>query len=74
MQITVKLFATFRQGRFSIETREYPPGTRVGQIVEEIGIPKNELGIILVNSRHVDLTHELGEGDTLALFPLVGGG
>ena len=74
MQITVKLFATFRQGRFSIESREYPPGTRVGQIVDEIDLPRDQLGIILVNSRHVTLEHELGEGDTLALFPLVGGG
>jgi molybdopterin converting factor small subunit len=74
MQVTVKLFATFRQGRFSIETREYPPGTSVGQIVDEIDLPREQLGIILVNSRHVALEHELAEGDTLALFPLVGGG
>jgi molybdopterin converting factor small subunit len=74
MQVTVKLFANFRQGRFNIEVRQYPPGTTVGQIVEEIGIPKNELGILLVNSRHVALDRELQDGDTLALFPLVGGG
>jgi molybdopterin synthase sulfur carrier subunit len=74
MQITVKLFATFRQGRFAIEAREYPPGTSVGQIVDEIDLPREQLGIILVNSRHVTLEHELAEGDTLALFPLVGGG
>lgn len=74
MQVTVKLFANFRHGRFNIEVRQYPPGTTVGQIVEEIGIPKNELGILLVNSRHVDLDRELQDGDTLALFPLVGGG
>jgi molybdopterin converting factor small subunit len=74
MQVTVKLFANFRHGRFNIEVRQYPPGTTVGQIVEEIGIPKNELGILLVNSRHVALDRELHDGDTLALFPLVGGG
>lgn len=74
MQVTVKLFATFRSGRFSIETRDCRPGTKVGQIVEELGIPKEELGIILVNSRHVDLEYQLQDGDVLALFPLVGGG
>jgi molybdopterin synthase sulfur carrier subunit len=74
MQVTVKLFANFRQGRFNVEIRQYPPGTTVGKIVEEIGIPENELGILLVNSRHVGLDRELHDGDTLALFPLVGGG
>lgn len=74
MQVTVKLFATFRQGRFNVEAREYRPGTTVGQIANELGIPQGELGILLVNSRHVGLDHELHDGDTLALFPLVGGG
>lgn len=74
MQVTVKLFATFRQGRFSVEVREYRPGTTVGQITEELAIPKGELGILLVNSRHVALDHELHDNDTLAIFPLVGGG
>jgi molybdopterin converting factor small subunit len=74
MQVTVKLFANFRHGRFNIEVRQYPSGTTVGQVVEEVGIPKNELGILLVNSRHVGLDRELQDGDTLALFPLVGGG
>lgn len=74
MQVTVKLFANFRHGRFNIDVRQYQPGITVGQVVEEIGIPKNELGILLVNSRHVGLDHELHDGDILALFPLVGGG
>jgi len=74
MQVTVKLFATFRIGRFSIEERSLREGTTVGQIVEELAIPKGELGILLVNSRHVDLDRELHDGDTLAIFPLVGGG
>jgi len=74
MQITVKLFANFRHGRFNVELRQYQTGITVGQIVEELGIPKSELGILLVNSRHVGLDHELHDGDILALFPLVGGG
>ena len=74
MQVTVKLFATFRHGRFNVETRQYPEGTTVGAIARELGIPQGQLGIMLVNSRHVDLDRELTDGDTLALFPLVGGG
>jgi len=74
MQVTVKLFATFRIGRFNVEERPYREGTTVGEIVEELGIPPQELGILLCNSRHVGLEHVLRDGDTLAIFPLVGGG
>ncbi|WP_298273374.1 MoaD/ThiS family protein [Geobacter sp.] len=74
MNITVKLFATFRTGRFDIETRTYPEGTTVGDVVRELNLSEKELGIMLVNSRHVKLDHRLGEGDTLSLFPLLGGG
>jgi len=74
MQITVKLFATFRIGRFTIEDREYPEGTTVGQIVRELEIPESELGILMVNSRHVGPERVMADGETLAIFPLVGGG
>jgi len=74
MQITVKLFATFRIGRFTIENREFPEGTTVGQIVRELEIPESELGILMVNSRHVDLERVMADGEALAIFPLVGGG
>lgn len=74
MRITVKLFATFRKGRFDEQVREVPPGTTVSRIVDEAGLPKREIGIVLVNSRHADLSRELSDGDTIAVFPLVGGG
>lgn len=74
MKITVKLFATFQIGRFLIEQREYPSGTLVGNIVDELQIPVESLGIVMVNHRHVKLDRELVDGETLAIFPLVGGG
>ncbi|MDZ4184836.1 MAG: MoaD/ThiS family protein [Desulfuromonadales bacterium] len=74
MKITVKLFATFRKDRFEIEERTYPQGTTVGEIVSELQLPRTQLGILLVSSRHVDLDRVLVDGETLAIFPLVGGG
>jgi molybdopterin converting factor small subunit len=74
MMVTVKLFASFRAGRTPIETRDYPPGTLVADVVAEKGIPVGEIGIMMVNSRHVKLDRPLAEGDTLAIFPLLGGG
>ncbi len=74
MQVTVKLFATFRVGRFKVETRDIPVGTDIAQIVGDLGIAEKELGIVMVNSRHAPISQPLVEGDTLSLFPLVGGG
>ncbi len=74
MQITVKLFATFRNGRFDKELQEHPEGTDCRTIVAGLGLTEPEIGIILVNGRHAPFDQELQEGDTLALFPLIGGG
>ena len=74
MKVTVKLFATFQKGRFVIEQREYSPGTLVGSVISELQIPAASLGVVMINHRHVNLDRELADGDTLAIFPLVGGG
>jgi molybdopterin converting factor small subunit len=74
MKITVKLFASFRAGRFDIESRDYQVGTTVADVADSINLPQSELGIMMVNNRHVRLDRVLMDGDTLALFPLLGGG
>lgn len=74
MNITVKLFASFRTDRFDIEVKNYPDGTTVADVADSLNLPKSELGIMLVNSRHVKLDRILVDGETLALFPLLGGG
>lgn len=74
MKITVKLFASFRAGRFEIQEREYESGTTVAEVAADLKLPEEELGIMLVNSRHVALDHRLADGCTLAFFPLLGGG
>ena len=74
MHITVKLFAQFRKGRFVEQQRECAPHTSVANIVQELGIEEPEVGLIMVNNRHAELTSELQEGARLAIFPLVGGG
>jgi molybdopterin converting factor small subunit len=74
MNVTVKLFASFRAGRFEIETGDYPAGTTVADVADSLNLPHSELGIMMINSRHVKLERVLVEGDTLALFPLLGGG
>jgi sulfur-carrier protein len=74
MQITVKLFAQFRNGRFIEQQRECAPGSKIATIVQELGIDEPEVGLIMLNNRHAELTNELQNGSRLSIFPLVGGG
>ena len=70
----VKLFASLRDGRFTEREWSCPKDTTVRSILQQLNIAENDAGIILVNSRHVELDRVLTEGDTLAIFPVVGGG
>jgi len=74
VHVTVKLFAHFRDGRFKEEQREYPEGADCRHVLGTLGLGDRELGILMVNNRHARLEHPLTHGDTLSLFPLVGGG
>lgn len=74
MRITVKLFANFRAERFKEEVRDYSSAMTVGEIVSELRIPAPEVGIIFINGRNALLETPLEDGDTLSIFPLVGGG
>ncbi len=74
MQITVKLFATFRNVRFKLDRQEFRTGTDCRTIVLGLGLKEEEIGVVLVNGRHATLDQVMLDDDTLSLFPLVGGG
>ncbi len=74
MQLKVKLFATFRKGRFEVEELERPDGESVAHLLDALALPREELGFVLVRARHVELGQVLEPGDTVSIFPKVGGG
>ncbi|MBE0585616.1 MAG: MoaD/ThiS family protein [Desulfofustis sp.] len=74
MQLTVKLFAYFRDNRFVAEVKEYPRGISVGEIIEQLEINPADVGITMLNSRHCRPEAQPADGDILAIFPVVGGG
>jgi molybdopterin converting factor small subunit len=76
MRVTVKLFAQYREGRFIQKEMELSEGTTVDKVINLVGLDleRYPVGIALVNGRHSDNTTALKEGDTLSLFPKVGGG
>lgn len=74
MRVTVKLFASFRDGRFKVEERDLLEESRVLDVLEPLNIRPEEIAICLVNGRNVNEKYVLKDGDTIALFPPVGGG
>lgn len=74
MKITVKLFATLRIGRFEQEELDIAGGTTVFQVIETLAIRPDEAAILFLNGRHAAAQQALSDGDTLSIFPPIGGG
>ncbi len=74
IKIFLKLFASLRLDRFDAAYREYDRGISVAGVIRTEGLPEEEVTLMLVNGRHVECKHTLADGDTLALFPPLGGG
>lgn len=74
MHVTVKLFATLRKDRFDEKDLELPDGMTAGKIIDMLALPPTEVTLIFINGRHSVPETKLADGDTLALFPPIGGG
>ena len=74
MRVTIKFFAGFRQGRFTVKECEYRGRITVLQVLSEFSIPITEVGVLIRNGRHIEFDTELFEGDVCSIFPKVGGG
>jgi hypothetical protein len=74
MNVTVKLVGIFQIGRFKEAVCEYPTGTSVRKVVDELLIPDPLLGIVLINEIHAGVGDVLHDGDTLCLLPFIDGG
>lgn len=74
MMIKVRLFASFRQGRFDEKDLELPQGSSLADLTEYLDIPKKDPGILLVNGLSRLPEHKLNDADTVAIFPMIAGG
>jgi len=74
MKLSVKLFATLREGRGKQLDIEIDDGSSVSKVLEKLGIRKTDASIVLINGNSSGLETVLSDGDTLSLFPPVGGG
>lgn len=76
MNITLKLFAQYRENLFKVKELELKEGTTAKDVMDMYGISNHKLplGVLMINSRHKDEETVLKNGDILSLFPKVGGG
>lgn len=73
--ITIKLFATLRNYT-PASADKYPvePGTTIRVLMEQLGVPEDEVKLIFINGVRGDLTSSLTGGEQVGIFPPVGGG
>jgi len=72
--LKIKLFATFRKGRFKEKQLDFPDESSVDDLLEHLKIPSEKLGILLVNGRNTSLKQTLTAHDVVSIFPSIGGG
>lgn len=80
MSVILKLFASLRKYRTVINGTggdsvvEIPGSLTVGQLLHSRGIPLEEAQVVLVNGNRAGHDYKLQDGDTVSVFPLIGGG
>ncbi len=74
MLVQVRLFATFREGRFSEKQMDLPDGTTMAQLLDQLEIPAKEARILLVNGDAVSADYKFSPDDIIAIFPPLAGG
>lgn len=74
MEIEVRLFASFRKGRWKSKRLSMDSSVQIMDILALLQINKEEIGMILVNGGYQTTEYKLNDGDILAIFPPVAGG
>ena len=74
MQIKVRLFATLRDGRGKELMMDLDSGSTPQMIIDILEIRREEVAILLVNGMDGKFEQQLKDGDTVSIFPPVGGG
>lgn len=74
MNIKVRLFATLRENRGKELMINLPLASTPMDIIGKLNISREDIAILLINGRDGEFNVELVEGDTVSIFPPVGGG
>ena len=79
MRVEVRVFATLRPylpelGIGEAKVVEVPEGTTFDQLRKMLGLPADEVKVIMRNGLHVEPDDLVQDGDRIAFIPAVAGG
>jgi molybdopterin synthase sulfur carrier subunit len=79
MQVEVRVFATLRRYQPDMKVGEalimqVEPGTTLDQLRVRLGLPQEEVAVIMRNNRQVNPEDEVNANDRIAFIPAVAGG
>lgn len=78
-KVEVRLFASLRKyhpgaGDSDPFNMEPDNQAKLGDLVAQLKIPRQEIGVLMVNGRWQKDDYTLKDGDRIGIFPLIGGG
>lgn len=74
MKIKVRLFATLRNGREKEMIMDFEEEVTPRKIIDMLNIKVEDVAILMINGRDGELDRLLVDGETVSIFPPVGGG
>jgi molybdopterin synthase sulfur carrier subunit len=79
MPLQIMLFATLRRfvpgfDPYQGLALDIPPGTTPAQIIRQLGLPPEDVTLILVDGVQQQPEYQLQGNERVALFPPIGGG
>lgn len=74
MEIEVRLFASFRNGRWKSKRLQFESDIIIMDVLDYLNINKDEIGMILVNGIYQTVDYKINDNEILAIFPPVAGG
>lgn len=79
MHVNVVVFATLRRyvpglGIGQPLEMDVEPGTTLAEIQDNLGLPENEVRIVMRNGLQAELSDTVQDGDRIAYIPAVAGG
>ena len=74
MLVLVRLFATFREGRFKEKQIDLPEGATLANLLKLLKIEQENTPILLLNGIAASTDAKLAQNDVVAIFPPIAGG
>ena len=79
IRVEVRLYATLRKYRAYQESdepsiMEFNDKAKLGNLLDELKIPREEVKTTFINGRWEDESHLLRDGDRIGIFPPIAGG